>query len=277
MILKLYRPMAKSEETKDTRGFVKLFDAHAHSKLSYCANETLDLDVYKKALDAPGTLLGRQGITNHGFQAYFPSDIAWSWIFLDQYDLFDQYKNRGDDLLLACKAEIEAFDDRLVFGIEVEMMGDGRLTVTPEVQKESGLILGSLHVLPAAYEGDGSPDALLSGFVRYTRDIAASGIHVLAHPFRWMAANLGHVPHEILQEVLAIARDNDLAVELNIRGHSISRVLLVQAVQRAGLKLSLGSDAHAAREVGKLDEHVAFIRDAGYRLEDINFFEGPPA
>ena len=57
---------------------MKLFDAHAHTTVSYCAAPDLTVDVYRAALDDPAGCLGRQAITNHGFQAYFPEDIAWS-------------------------------------------------------------------------------------------------------------------------------------------------------------------------------------------------------
>jgi len=251
---------------------VELFDAHAHSKHSYCANEDLELSVYQEALDSPYNMLARQAITNHGFQAYFPSDIAWSWIFLDQYELFDKYKSRGDDALFSCKEEIEACDDRFVFGVEVELMGDGRLTISPEVRKETGLLLGSLHVLPKAYEGDGSRDDIYAGFIKYTRELAAAGVDVIAHPFRWVSSNMGSVPSEIIDEVISIAGEFDVAVELNIRGQSIPRPLLIQKVVRAGLTLSLATDAHRPSEVGDFETHLEFISLADLNPADIDFF-----
>jgi histidinol phosphatase-like PHP family hydrolase len=255
---------------------VEVLDAHAHTNLSYCAAEDLTLAVYRNALDEPGGLLGRQAITNHGFQAYFPYDLAWSWEFLDKPKLFDRHRSRGDDALLAFREEMEALrDDRFFFGVEVELMGDGRLTVSDSVRQKADLIVGSLHVLPSAYNRGPSADAVFASFADYTRDLLAAGVDVIAHPLRWLVGAAGVVPREIVTELVALAAASGAAVELNLRGCGVSHVALIREAVSAGVPLALATDAHAVAEVGRLEEHMTFIRGAGYDPAGITLYEGP--
>ncbi len=255
---------------------MKYFDSHAHTNLSYCADNSMTLELYRQMLDAPDSLVGCQGITNHGFQAYFPSDIAWSWSFLDSPHLFDQYKQRGDDLLLQFKEELEGFDKRFIFGVETELMADGRLTVSDEVKAETDLLIGSLHVFPEAYTTYAGREDFLKGFIEYTRDIARTGIHILAHPFRCLTSEIDFIPREIIVETIAIAKEHDIAIELNARGRTISRLMLVREVAEAGATLSLATDAHTIVEAGDLSPHLAWIKNAGYLPEELELLQ-PPA
>jgi histidinol phosphatase-like PHP family hydrolase len=255
---------------------VELLDAHAHTNVSYCASPDLTLAVYRAALDDPHTMLGRQAITNHGFQAYFPPDLAWSWEFLDTPALFDAFRARGDEVLLRVREEMEALhDDRFLFGVEVELMGDGRLTVSDAVRAEADLLVGSLHVMPQSYGRGESEEAAARAFLAYNRDLAASGVQVIAHPFRWFAESIGFVPPELVSKLIELAAERGVAVELNTHGVQRAQALLIAEAAAAGVPIALGTDAHTPDEVGRLEPHLELIRQAGFDPELISLYGGP--
>jgi len=261
---------------------VELFDAHAHTNFSYCATSDLTCEVYRSVLDDIHSILGRQAITNHGFQAYFPENIAWSWEFLDDFRLFDRYRSWGDERILGFREKLESMkDDRFVFGLEVELMGDGRLTVSDAVRGELEILLGSLHVLPRAYGEDESLDAeTLDAAVRaciaYTRDLMLSGVDVIAHPFRWLAHATGAVPREAVVEVVRLAAEHNVALELNLRGPRLSTLTFITEAVAAKVPLALATDAHQPAEVGDLEEHLRLIRTAGFDPAQIPILDGAP-
>jgi histidinol phosphatase-like PHP family hydrolase len=257
---------------------VEYLDVHGHTNLSYCASEDLTLEVYREALDDPNGLLARQGITNHGFQAYFPPHLAWSWVFLDDPSLFDRYRARGDERLLAHGEEIEALrDDRFLFGVEVELMADGRLTVSEVVREKVDLVLGSLHVLPRSYEQGERVEDHYEAFLAYNRDLAASGVHVIAHPFRWVWETTGVVAHELVAEFVRMAAAAGVAVELNLRGGSAAHLSLIREAAAARVPLAFGTDSHAPHEVGRLEGHIKYLDLAGFEPADIVLYDGPRA
>ncbi len=254
---------------------MKLLDAHAHTNLSYCAARDLTIAVYQAALDDPRSLLGRQALTNHGFQAYFPENLAWSWAFLDRPELFDEYEERGNDVLLSFRDELMSLaDDRFLFGVEVELMGDGRLTVSPSVRETADLVVGSLHVLPRAYDRGSAPGDLYAAFFDYYRDLLATGVDVLAHPLRWLEGEGRIVAPEAIKELVALVAEYGAAVELNLRGDHLSVLTLIRETAAAGVPLALATDAHSVAEVGRLEEHLRLIRLAGCDPEEITIFNG---
>ncbi len=254
-----------------------LTDCHAHTELSYCAAAGLTLEAYREVLDAPGCLVTRQALTNHGFQAYFPYDLAWSWEFLDAPALFDQYAARGDAKLGAFREDLRAFGDaRFLFGVEVELMGDGRLTITESMRAQADLILGSLHVLPRAYHKGDSRAQVLESFFAYVRDLTAAGIDVLAHPFRWLRETQRIIPEDCIRETVALAKAHGAAVELNVRDRDSSATVLVRECVARGVPLALATDAHSVAEVGRLEPLVELIGRAGFEIGEVPLFEGRP-
>lgn len=261
---------------------MKLTDWHAHSDLSYCADPAMTLEVFRAALDDPQSLLARQAITNHGFQAYFPSGIAWSWSFLDEPELLDQYRERGERRLLELHGRIRAVnDDRFLFGVEVELMADGRLTLTDAVRAKTDVVLGSVHVLPKAYGEPEEKDAIFDAFLRYTRDLLAARVDVLAHPFRWLHDLAPDIPRDLVKETVALVRRAGAAMELNACDKGMAVIAMIQESVAAGVPIALATDAHAPAEVGRLDKHIETIRRAGFDPRDVHFYQGripdPPA
>jgi histidinol phosphatase-like PHP family hydrolase len=258
---------------------VKYFDAHGHTNVSYCGDPELTLDVYQAALDDPRGLLGRQAITNHGFQAYFPSDIAWSWAFLDDPALFDRYRARGDERLLGVRDAIRALgDDRFLFGVEVELMADGRLTASAAVRDAAEIIVGSLHELPRSYgyEESSTDEEGFRAFIAYTRALAGSGVDVIAHPLRWLGDAIGAAPRELIVEVVRMADEHGCAVELNTSGSQIGQIELIRQAVAEEVPIALGTDAHRPADVGRLGPHLALIREAGFDPQAIAVYRGRP-
>lgn len=254
---------------------MKYTDWHAHTNLSLCARGDMTLEVYQAALEDPHSLLERQALTNHGFQVYFPPEIAWSWSFLDDPSCFDEFMDRGDEKLLSFNREIEEFgEERFLFGVEAELMGDGRLTVSERVKREAEVILGSLHEMPASYQKGCTKEDMFGSFLAYTRDLSASGIDIIAHPLRWLAHNFTEVPPDLVKETVAISRETGVAIELNPRIREPLLLLLIRETIEAGVPMAFATDAHSPRSVGRFEQHLRLIEYAGYDVGEVNFYTG---
>ena len=119
-------------------------------------------------------------------------------------------------------------------------------------------------------------DAAVRACVAYTRDLMLSGVDVIAHPFRWLAHTAGVVPKEAVEEVVRLAADHRVALELNLRASRLSVLSLITEAVTAKVPLALATDAHLREEVGDLEEHLRLIRHAGFDPAEIDILDGAP-
>jgi len=248
---------------------MKFDDHHAHTWLSYCAEDPIGVSEYAGAIER-GDSLRTVAITNHGFALYFPEDLAWSWRFMEEPALFDEWREWGNGRLVPHLDEVDSFRDRgLRTGVEVEMMGDGRLTVDPRLRDRLDVIVGSVHWLRS--EG-GKPAKLLDEWMRHNRELVRTGIDILGHPLRLLAKYVQPLPAEIVPFVVDIARDAGVAIELN--GHYVveaDRDLLLEAVRR-DVPVTLSTDSHRFSEIGRFEYHLGLIADAGLKPGDLKLW-----
>jgi histidinol phosphatase-like PHP family hydrolase len=244
-------------------------DFHAHTSLSYCAEDPISPRDYADAI-ARGALR-RAAITNHGFALYFPEDLAWSWRYMTDPSLFDEYREWGNRRILPHLDEVESLRGQgLLTGMEVEMMADGRLTVDPEVRKRLDVLVGSVHWLPA--EGLKEP-RILDLWMDHTRALVRTGIDILGHPLRWLSTKVAQLPGEAVPFVVDLAREAGAALEIN--SHyivALDRDLLLEAV-RQGVPVTFSTDSHCLAEIGCFDYHRKLLDEAVLRPEDLRFWE----
>jgi histidinol phosphatase-like PHP family hydrolase len=247
-------------------------DFHVHTSLSYCAGDPITPLDYAEAV-AQGRLR-RAAITNHGFALHFPEELAWSWRFMTEPAIFDEYREWGNRRIRPHLDEVEALRDRgLLTGMEVEMMDDGRLTVDPEIRKRLEVLVGSVHWLPV--DGLGEP-RIVKAWMRHTKDLVRTGIDILGHPLRWLATQVAVPPREATDFVVETAREAGVALEIN--SHYVvdgDRDLLL-AAKANDLPIVFSTDSHAFAEIARFDYHLRLLAEAGLRPEDLRFWEPRP-
>jgi histidinol phosphatase-like PHP family hydrolase len=253
---------------------VRLFDCHAHTAdLSYCCQAGIGPEHYVEACARHPELCGI-AITNHGFAAYFPAELAWSARFIREPRLFDEYREWGNARIRRHLDAVEPLRAQGVFtGLEVELMDDDRLTVDPAFRPRLDVIIGSVHFLPDLPDGQIAalpPQQVLDHWWEHNRRLAAAGIDILGHPFRWLN-RVGRQPLEqaVIDGVVALARQHGIALEINAHAVIPGDTRLLRACVDAGVAVAFGSDAHSHAELGCLDYHRDLVRAAGLRLEDI--------
>ncbi len=246
-----------------------MFDAHVHTRLSYCADPGLTPRSYAERLASCPDLEG-VAITDHGMAVYFPADIAWSWSFLTDSRIFDVWRDQGNERLAGHLAEMaECADAGVVPGLEVEMMHDGRLTVDPIFRPRLSVLVGSVHSLPETVGQP--PDAILRHWRRHVRELLGTGIDVLGHPFRWLADKVP-VSEALIREIVAEAGHNGVAVELNSHYHIATDAAMVRCAAELGVAVALATDSHRPDEPGDFRYHLALLQTAGLALTDLRAF-----
>jgi histidinol phosphatase-like PHP family hydrolase len=88
------------------------------------------------------------------------------------------------------------------------------------------------------------------------------GIDVLAHPFRLFARGKMRVPTELYAPVAELLAEGGVAAEVNFHTHRPDPAFFEQCLER-GVKLAMGSDAHAMWEVGHLHPHLDLLASRG--------------
>ncbi len=248
-----------------------MFDLHCHTNISYCADNTLTLEFYAdRILHAEG--LGGAAITDHGMAIYFPHDVAWSWNFISDSLIFDQFRDAGNEKLEGHPAEIAKFKDKFIVpGIEAEMMHDGRLTFDEAFRKRFEVTIGSVHFLDMSLETGDSPEATFACWKEHTLKLINSGIHVLGHPFRWVSRQF-EVPDDTVHEVVREAKRAGVAVELNSHYPIEADVLMLRIAAEEGAYVSVATDAHRPDEIGDFSYHLDTVSLAGLKLSDLRLF-----
>lgn len=152
-------------------------------------------------------------------------------------------REQHEDLEIYYGAEIAAADHQ------------GRMKADPE-RLNAEIVLGVVHRYP---KQDGSG---VWNFADLTRDDAVEleisalkglaanrQIDVLGHPGGTTFYKFGPFPVEWLEEAFRVARDHDIAVELNSK-YIWDLPGMLALLQRLGTKVSFGSDAHRSADVG---------------------------
>ena len=247
-----------------------MFNNHCHSDLSYCSEGGMSLDYIAQVIDSSPSLDGA-AVTDHSFQLYFPEDVAWSWEFMMDSSIWDNYRKRGHQNCVKYFAELEKYRDKMIFpGIEVEMMHDGRLTIEPEFLDGLQHIIGSIHwidILPNASESEA-----LKIWMDHTFKLLDHNITILGHPFRVLVKFLDEIPSEVIKDVVARATANDIALELNSHFEIDTDVAMLRECCEQNAKIAFSTDAHRRDEIDDFSYHFKVLDNAGISLDDLNIF-----
>lgn len=244
-----------------------LCDLHCHTEFAYCATT-----VNAAENIALADLLGLEGLclVEHAFHLYFPRDYAWSYRWQSERETVDalwREPRRGR------MADFRAFApalraSRARVGLEVDLLDDGRLLLAPEDAPGWDLLVGAIHELPGFRRGVTSQAAAETLFMRDVARLLAHPLAVLAHPFRFFTRAGLAKPAHLYDEVAALLAARGVAAEINFHTNAPEPDFLRACLAR-GVKLALGSDAHALEEVADFAPHLRLLAEIGVSPADL--------
>lgn len=252
----------------------KITDFHAHTNLSYCAVSALTPEFYAARI-AESDTVSSTVITDHGMAIYFPLEVAWTWDFICDSDIFDKFRDMGNEKLAGHISTLAKYHDKgLVPGIEVEMMDGGKLTFDESFRKDLKVIVGSVHWLPVSIKLGNSPEDVMKHWRNHTLDLINAGIDILGHPFRWLNAQIA-IPDSIIHEIIDEAHKAGIAIELNGHYHVATDLKMIRYAAEKGTRIAFGTDTHQPKEIGDFSYHFEIVRCAGLDIRNINMMKIP--
>lgn len=177
----------------------------------------------------------------------------------------------------------------VVSGVEADFLADRLEELSAEIRRARAhtapatLVLGSVHFIGdwafddphhlSEWDGRDILGAWESYFALWCEAVTCGLFDVMSHPD--LIKKFGHRPSEDLSalysDAAAVAADADVVIEVSSAGlrKPVGEIYpgpeLLKQFARAGVKATVGSDAHAPAEVGAgiLDAYAA-LREAGY-------------
>ncbi len=151
-------------------------------------------------------------------------------------------------------------------GIEANVVDEGgTIDVDEEFIGKLDILLMGIHRLGEARD----PVEFARDYLgRATRAIERHKIDVLAHPFYFHRDLVPHLLPEDLENFVRLAAGRGAATEVNMK-YRVPGKEFLRLCLREGVKLSIGTDAHTAGEVGRVDWALGVLRRIGARREDL--------
>lgn len=148
----------------------------------------------------------------------------------------------------------------VLVGIEAKALDRrGTLDADEELVQAADLVLGAVHGFPDEHGHFLSPESLTpeeAALIEWEASLAlleTAPIDVLAHPGALTKKFFGGFPEAYLLSLIKMAAKAEKAIELNAEYNSRTELTwLLQACREEGVRVSLGSNAHQACEVGKI-------------------------
>ena len=166
----------------------------------------------------------------------------------------------------------------LLKGVEVDIYDDGGVSLDPSEKPLFDYVIGGVHEIDGVeFWGDPSPIPYPERFVEAMRAALVEAIEgglidVVAHltwlpeDIRGMEAHL--ITDDWVESVVRAAASKGVAIEVS-GAWMVPDERVVRRCLKEGVKLSLGSDAHRASEVGNLSYPLKLLARLGAGVEDL--------
>lgn len=156
----------------------------------------------------------------------------------------------------------------VVIGIEAKALDcKGNLDADPSIIAQADIVLGAVHAFPDMRGGFFEPvDFETAALIEYETSMGLlehSEIDILAHPGALTTQRFGGYPDTYLREIIQKAAETGHAIELNgeyFNSKQLSMVL--DECRRVNAWITLGSNAHHASEVGRIQTRIREVLDA---------------
>ena len=148
-------------------------------------------------------------------------------------------------------------------GVESKILNyKGEIDIHPNIAKECDLIMGSVHRFPG--EDGINLKRQISKYkkkeaieIEFELSIAAlrySSIDILGHPFGMTYSRFKtKPPWKLIIELIKTAKKYKKAFEINSKYHNQAKKMVYKCLENETL-ISLGSNAHSVKEVGKIQK-----------------------
>ncbi|TES83317.1 MAG: PHP domain-containing protein [Hadesarchaea archaeon] len=155
---------------------------------------------------------------------------------------------------------------QVLAGLEANVVDEwGTIDVDDESIRKLDILLVAIHKLGEARD----PSELARDYLRRaTNAIERHKFDVFVHPFYFHHYLAPHLLPEDLEDFVRLAAGHEVAIEINIKYRTPDEEFL-RLCLREGVKLSVGTDAHTAGEVGRVDWALGVLRRVGARREDL--------
>jgi histidinol phosphatase-like PHP family hydrolase len=243
-----------------------MINCHCHSNISYCADESMTLELIAEFV-RNADFIEQTAVTDHSFAIYFPSDVAWSWSYMQDSTIFDKFENAGTKKLLHHISDMKKYSE-LIPGVEVELMHDGRFTLDESLLPEIDIVIGSVHWLNAPSD----PGDILKYWEKHTLQILEKNVDILGHPYRWIVNTLGSVPEKSIMRIAKAALDTNTALELNSHYEIDTDIAMLRIAAEFNIPIAFSIDAHWPSELKNFDYHYQVIKNAGLSLNELTIF-----
>lgn len=155
---------------------------------------------------------------------------------------------------------------RVLSGIEANVVdGAGNVDVDRRMIERLDFVIFSIHRIDDLIDPSEAAREYIS---RMTRAVRRGGASVIGHPFHYHQSLLPYLEREEVEEFVRTLSECGVAVELNMRYRAPDDGFL-RLCLREGVKFSIGSDAHSAENVGRIDWALSALEKVGARREDM--------
>ena len=244
-----------------------LIDAHCHTEFAYCAT-TVSAQRSIEISREKG--LAGVCLTEHAFQLYFDQASAFEFEWQTRPELVEEAWRSGRGRMPAYRRFVEPLRSEFVhIGLELDLRGDGSLLLAPEDREGWDLLIGHIHRVPGVVKG---LTGQAEGEKRFLDDIEKMLVHriaVLAHPWRFLPRHELEVRPALFTPVARMLAEAGTAAELNFHYMTPNDPRFFEECLSCGVKIALGTDAHALEEVGDLSPHLEVLREIGVREADL--------
>lgn len=231
----------------------RLVDTHCHTELAYCgttisAAEAIDRS---RRMNLAGLYL-----VEHAPQLYCTADDFWAARHVRE----PQVWRAGDATRMnQFRSLVEPLrSDFVGVGLEVELDADGRLTLHDQDRQWVDLLVGAVHWIAEDWKTLTTAQ-MTHAFMRTTEGLLASGVHILAHPWRWFLKKCD-IPTELFIPLADLLAATGVAAEINFHINEPQAAFFARCIER-GVKIAVGSDAHAIEEAGDFHAHLRLLQD----------------
>jgi histidinol phosphatase-like PHP family hydrolase/calcineurin-like phosphoesterase family protein len=240
---------------------LELVDCHVHTELAYCSE---NMEVRRVLSLAKDFNLAGVGFSEHTAQLYFDvrSYESCEWLTAG-LGLARAEQSRMDKYFeLLARAGCEG----VAAGLEADCDAAGRLLLKDSDRERAAFVVGAIHNLVECRGGRCDAGRAGDEFLARLKRLLGCGIQVLAHPFRVFCRAGLSVDRRVREQVVQMLKDANVAAEINFHTYQ-PEAEFVKLCLKAGVKLSLGSDAHNLYEVGFFAPHLQFLRACGYNAD----------
>ncbi len=224
----------------------------------------------------------QQGMTNIAITEHYPLTHE-----VDPRDYVSMPASRLEEYIERIKAQRELYPDmEILVGCELDWLGEGEdRTFTDETYEPFDIILGSVHFLdlwpfddPAqrGFWDEVGADYIWRRYFEVWCEAVTSSVPftVMSHPDLVKKFNRmpSFDPKPLFRQVAEAARAGERMIEVNTSGltYACKEMFpcqdLLREFQRAGIRCTIGSDAHQPSKVDQfIEQGYRWMYDAGYR------------